>query len=176
MTPCNVLFLCTGNAARSILAEAILNRIGAPRFAAYSAGAQPKVETNPQAIALLGRLGFETDGLRPKSWNAFAAPGALRLDLVVTVCDRVAGEACPVWRGRPVIAHWSVPDPFGAGRSEAEAAQALGDVYRLLETRIAALCALPLERLDRRARQKAIEAIATGPAQGHPQARAASGR
>lgn len=140
--PCRVLFLCTGNAGRSILAEAILNRLGEPQFRAFSAGSKPKGAVNPRALALLTRLGFETDGLRSKSWDAFAAPDAPRLDYVVTVCDDVAEQACPAWPGGPTALHWSVPDPSQAG-SEAAVDQALAEAYRLLHAQITAFCALP---------------------------------
>ena len=140
--PRHVLFLCTANSARSILAEAILNRVGAPRFRAFSAGSKPKGAVNPRALALLTRLGFETDGLRSKSWEAFAAPGAPPLDWVVTVCDEVGGQTCPVWPGGPATLHWSVPDPSQAA-SEAAVDQALAEAYRLLHARIVAFCAQP---------------------------------
>jgi len=137
--PHGVLFLCTGNAARSILAEAILNRVGAPRFRAYSAGSQPKGQVNPRALALLAGRGFPTDGLRSKSWDEFATPGAPELDFVITVCDNAAREACPVWSGRPARAHWNVPDPTAAGGSET----ALADAFDLLQRHITAFCARP---------------------------------
>jgi len=138
--PHNVLFLCTGNAARSILAEAILNRVGAPRFKAYSAGSQPKGQVDPRALALLDGRGFPTDGLRSKSWHEFRAPGAPELDFVITVCDKAAREACPVWPGRPARAHWSVPDPAAAGGSQT----ALAEAFELLHSHITAFCAPPL--------------------------------
>jgi protein-tyrosine-phosphatase len=148
--PRAVLFLCTGNAARSILAEAILNRLGAPAFRAYSAGAKPKGAVNPRALALLSRLGFETDGLHSKSWDAFAAPDAPRLDYVVTVCDDVAEQPCPVWPGGPMALHWSIPDPSQAA-SEAALDEALAETYRQLHARIMALCARPSADPDRTA-------------------------
>jgi arsenate reductase len=131
---CNVLFLCTGNSARSILAEAILNQEGADRFRAISAGSQPKGAVHSQALKLLEGLGFPTDGIRSKSWDEFAAPGAPPLDVVITVCDNAAGEVCPVWPGKPVKHHWSIPDP-AAMEGEGEA-KAFEDAYRELHERI----------------------------------------
>jgi arsenate reductase len=155
--PFNVLFLCTGNAARSIIAEAILNRVGGGLFRAYSAGSQPKAALHPQAAALLAGLGFETEGLRPKSWAEFAGLGAPAIDFVFTVCDNVAGEACPVWPGQPMSAHWSVPDP------SAVAPEAVGEVlahaYRTLERRIGLFCALSFATLDRLSLQRRLEEI-----------------
>ena len=146
--PYNVLFLCTGNSARSILAEAILNRIGAGKFKAYSAGSQPKGQVNPQALNLLTSLGYETSDFRSKPWTVFAQPAAPQLDFVFTVCDNAAGEACPVWPGRPVTAHWGIPDPAEATGTEAETALAFKDAYRMLHQRIAAFAALPITSLD----------------------------
>ncbi len=143
-----VLFLCTGNSARSIMAEAILNKIGAPSFVAYSAGSQPKGRVHPHTIELLQSLGYDTSGLRSKSWSEFAAPGAPPLDFVFTVCDNAAGEACPIWPGQPMTAHWGIPDPAGAIGSPAEISLAFKDAYHLLHQRIGALAALPLRSLD----------------------------
>src|SRR5499427_1950502 len=123
----NTLFLCTGNSARSILAEAILEKLGAENFRAFSAGSQPKGAVNPHALALLNSLGYDTTVLRSKSWSEFALPGAPPLDFVVTVCDNAAGETCPVWPGQPMTAHWGVPDPAAATDSEAEIALAFKD-------------------------------------------------
>lgn len=141
--PYNVLFLCTGNSARSILAEAILNKLGAPRFAAFSAGSRPKGTVHPDALALLRDFGLPTGGLRSKSWEEFAAPGAPKLDFVFTVCDNAAAEPCPIWPGQPVSAHWSAPDPALSADP-----QAWQDVYRLMQSRIMVFCALPFEALS----------------------------
>lgn len=134
--PYNVLFLCTGNSARSVLAEAILNRTGAPKFKAYSAGSHPKGVVNPHAITFLKRHDFATDGFRSKSWDEFAAPRAPKLDCVITVCDNAANEVCPIWPGHPSKLHWSIPDPAAVKGSDAEIAQAFAHAYRLLEDRI----------------------------------------
>lgn len=144
----NVLFLCTGNSARSILAEAILNRTAAGRFRAFSAGSQPKGSVHPRTVALLNNLGYDTAALRSKSWAEFAAPDAPPLDFIFTVCDNAAGETCPVWPGKPITAHWGVPDPAEAVGSEAEIALAFNDAYRMLERRITLFAALPLDKLD----------------------------
>ena len=144
----NTLFLCTGNSARSIIAEAILNKVGAGRFQAYSAGSQPKGRVNPHTITLLQSLGYDTSRFRSKSWNEFAKPGAPALDFVFTVCDNAAGEACPVWPGQPMTAHWGVPDPAEATGNAAEVALAFKDTYRMLHQRIAVFTALPIRALD----------------------------
>jgi arsenate reductase len=146
--PYNVLFLCTGNSARSIIAEAILNRTGAGKFRAYSAGSQPKGQVHPRTIALLDGLNYDTSGLRSKSWAEFARPGAPALDFVFTVCDNAAGEACPVWPGQPMTAHWGVPDPAEAEGTDAEIALAFREAYRMLERRIEIFNALPVRSLD----------------------------
>jgi len=155
----NVLFLCTGNSARSIIAEAILNRIGAGKFRAYSAGSQPKGQVNPRTIELLLSLNHDTSGLRSKSWSEFAKPGAPPLDFVFTVCDNAAGEACPVWPGQPMTAHWGVPDPAEATGSEAEIAFAFKDTYRMLNQRLGIFTALPLRSLDQMTLQKRLREI-----------------
>ena len=157
--PYHVLFLCTGNSARSILAEAILSRLGSGRFVAHSAGSQPKGEVNPHAIALLKSLNYRVDGFRSKSWDEFAKSGAPKIDFVFTVCDNAASEVCPVWPGQPVTGHWGVPDPAAAEGSEAVIAQAFSDAYRMLANRIGAFVALPVESLDRLSLQKRIDEI-----------------
>ncbi|HZP70428.1 MAG TPA: arsenate reductase ArsC [Pseudolabrys sp.] len=144
----NVLFLCTGNSARSVIAEAILNKIGAGHFHAYSAGSRPKGHVNPNTIRLLQGLGYDTRAFRSKSWSEFARPGAPALDFVFTVCDNAAGESCPVWPGQPVTAHWGIPDPAEATGSQAEIAHAFNEAYRMLHQRIAIFTALPIARLD----------------------------
>jgi protein-tyrosine-phosphatase len=145
----NVLFLCTGNSARSILAEAILNRDGKGHFRAFSAGSQPKGEVNPYAMTLLRKSGYDTSAMRSKSWSEFAQPGAPKLDFVFTVCDNAAGEACPFWPGQPMTAHWGIPDPAAATGTEAEIGVAFNDAYRMLTRRIELFLALPIDKLDR---------------------------
>src|SRR6187551_214971 len=147
--PFNALFLCTGNSARSIIAEAILNKLGQGKFRAYSAGSQPKGQVNPNTIQLLQGLGYDTSSFRSKSWSEFARPGAPPLDFVFTVCDNAAGEACPFWPGQPMTAHWGVPDPAAATGSSAEVALAFRDAYRMLERRIEIFTALPLAKIDK---------------------------
>jgi protein-tyrosine-phosphatase len=157
--PFNVLFLCTGNSARSIMAEAILNKLGAGKFHAYSAGSQPKGEVNPRTIQLLDSLGYDTSGFRSKSWSQFAKPGAPALDFVFTVCDNAAGESCPVWPGQPMTAHWGIPDPAEAGGLPAKIALAFKDAYRMLHQRIAVFTALPLRSLDQLSLQSRLKEI-----------------
>jgi arsenate reductase len=158
--PLNVLFLCTGNSARSILAEALMNHLGAGRFRAYSAGSMPKGEVNPHALPLVRALGFRDEDFRSKPWDEFAVRGAPRLDFVITVCDNAAGEVCPVWPGQPITAHWGVPDPAAATGSEAEIAVAFGEAARLLRNRIELLVALPTASLDRMSLQARVRGIA----------------
>jgi arsenate reductase (thioredoxin) len=155
----NVLFLCTGNSARSIIAEAILNKLAAGRFRAYSAGSQPKGQLNPNAISLLQGLGYDLSGFRSKSWQEFARPGAPALDFMFTVCDNAAGEACPVWPGQPMTAHWGVPDPAEASGSAAEIAHAFNDTYRMLHQRIEVFVALPIHSLDQLSLQRKLAEI-----------------
>jgi protein-tyrosine-phosphatase len=167
--PYNVLFLCTRNSARSIMAEAILNKMAAGKFRALSAGSRPKGAVHPEALRLLQSLGHDTSGLRSKSWSEFADPGAPLLDFVFTVCDNAAGEVCPLWPGQPMTAHWGVPDPAAATGSPAEIALAFKDTYRMLNARIGVFAALPLRALDRLILQKKLHAIgrmegATAPA------------
>jgi protein-tyrosine-phosphatase len=157
--PFNVLFLCTGNSARSIMAEAILNKVGAGKFVAFSAGSQPKGQVHPEAKALLESLDFDTGRFRSKSWNEFATPGALALDFVFTVCDNAAGEACPFWPGQPMTAHWGIPDPAAAKGSPAEIALAFKDAYRMLSQRIGVFAALPIRSLDRLSLQAKLKDI-----------------
>ena len=157
--PLNVLFLCTGNSARSILAEAILNREGAGRFKGYSAGSQPKGEVHPQAIALLRKMNHDTDFARSKNWDEFAAKGAPEMDFVFTVCDNAANEACPVWPGQPMSAHWGLPDPVAVEGSDTEIALAFADTYRMLSRRISIFCALPLASIDKLSLKKRLDEI-----------------
>jgi arsenate reductase len=145
----NVLFLCTGNSARSIIAEAILNRAGRGRFKAFSAGSQPKGKINPRTLDLLCKFNYDVSTLRSKSWAEFARAGAPNLDFVFTVCDNAAGEACPLWPGQPITAHWGIPDPAAANGTEAEIALAFKDAYRMLNRRIDLFLALPIQKLDR---------------------------
>jgi arsenate reductase len=144
----NVLFLCTGNSARSILAEAILNDRGKGRFHAFSAGSHPTGKVNPFALAVLERAELPTRGLRSKAWDEFAAPGAPALDFVFTVCDNAAGEVCPVWPGQPISAHWGLPDPAAIEGNDLEKLTAFRETFRMLERRIALFTSLPLARLD----------------------------
>jgi len=155
----NVLFLCTGNSARSILGEAILNREGRGRFRAFSAGSHPKGEVHPFALDLLQRLNHDTGAARSKSWDEFAAPDAPKMDFVFTVCDQAAAEQCPFWPGQPMTAHWGVPDPAEAIGTDAEIALAFKDTYRMLHQRIGIFTALPLQSLDRLSLQKRLNEI-----------------
>ena len=157
--PYNVLFLCTGNSARSILAEAILNRIGEGKFVAYSAGSFPKGAVNPHAIALLKKLDHPTDTLRSKSWDEFAKSGAPQMDFVFTVCDNAANEVCPVWPGHPVSAHWGVPDPAAVEGDENKIASAFREAYLALLRRIELFVNLPVKSLDRISLQNQLNAI-----------------
>lgn len=148
MTERTVLFLCTGNSARSIMAEVMLNHLGRGRFRAYSAGSHPSGKVNPYSIETLRQLGMATEGLRSKAWDEFAAPGAPPIDFVITVCDNAAGEVCPVWPGKPVTAHWGVADPAAVEGSDEDKRRAFRDAAAILKRRIEQLLALPLEKLD----------------------------
>lgn len=155
----NVLFLCTGNSARSILAEQLVNHWGGGRFRGCSAGSHPRGAVHPIALELLRHMGLPTEGLRSKSWEEFAVPGAPRLDFVFTVCDNAAGEVCPVWPGQPMTAHWGVDDPAAATGTEAERWLAFRKAFRELETRIRLFTSLPIESLDRIRLQRRLEQI-----------------
>jgi arsenate reductase (thioredoxin) len=157
--PYNVLFLCTGNSARSIIGEAILNKLGAGNFRAYSAGSLPKGQINPNTTQLLQNLGYDTTSYRSKSWDEFAKAGEPKFDFVFTVCDNAAAEACPVWPGQPMTAHWGIPDPAEATGTPAEIAVAFRDAYRLLNQRISIFTALPLRSLDKLALQNKLRDI-----------------
>lgn len=149
MTIRNVLFLCTGNSARSILGEALLNHWGKGKFRAFSAGSFPKGAVNPLAIELLQSLHLPTDDKHSKSWNVFSGPDAPAMDFVITVCDNAANEVCPIWPGQPITAHWGIPDPAAVTGSEEEQRAAFRDAYRRLDARIKLFVALPLDKLDR---------------------------
>jgi protein-tyrosine-phosphatase len=155
----SVLFLCTGNSARSIIAEAIMNKVAGHRFQAYSAGSHPKGEVNPQALNLLNRLDFDTSGFRSKPWDEFAQPGSPPLDFVITVCDSAAGEVCPIWPGQPMSAHWGMPDPAAVEGSDAEIALAFAETYRMLNNRIGAFSNLKMSGLDRLSLQTKVADI-----------------
>lgn len=157
--PFNVLFLCTGNSARSIMAEAILNRDGMGRFKAFSAGSHPTGEVHPYTLELLQKLNCRTDDLRSKSWDEFAKDAAPKLDFVFTVCDDAANEVCPVWPGQPMTAHWGVPDPAKATGNQAERHLAFADTYRMLNNRIGVFINLPMASLDRLTLQKQLADI-----------------
>jgi arsenate reductase (thioredoxin) len=157
--PFNVLFLCTGNSARSIMAEAILNKLGAGKFRAYSAGSQPKGQVHPKTLQLLRGLGDDTSAFRSKSWSEFASLEAPTLDFVFTVCDNAAGETCPVWPSRPMTAHWGVPDPADATGAPTEIALAFKDAYRMLHQRIGVFVSLPLRSLDQLSLQNRLKEI-----------------
>jgi arsenate reductase (thioredoxin) len=157
--PYNVLFLCTGNSARSIIAEAILNKVGAGTFRGYSAGSHPKGRVHPETLKLLQSLDYDIGGLRSKSWDEFAGPGAPPIDFVFTVCDNAAAETCPYWPGQPMTAHWGVPDPVAATGTLAEMALAFKDTYRMLNQRIGIFTSLPLRSLDRLTLQNKLKDI-----------------
>lgn len=166
--PYNVLFLCTGNSARSIMAEAIMNREGMDKFKGYSAGSMPKGAVNPGTLDLLRKLNFDVSGFRSKAWDEFAKPDAPQLDFVLTVCDNAANETCPVWPGQPMTAHWGIPDPVDIQGNDAERALAFADTYRMLSNRISIFVNLPLASLDKLSLQRQLDDIGksrdTGPA------------
>lgn len=155
----NVLFLCTGNSARSILAEALISHLGKGRFRGYSAGSFPKGQVHPMTLQLLRSLNLPTEGLRSKSWDEFAQPGAPAMDFVFTVCDQAAGEACPVWPGHPVTAHWGVPDPAAAEGSEVQRMNAFRAAYRTLSARIETFISLRFDDLGRSAAKRLVDRI-----------------
>ncbi|HEY8595978.1 MAG TPA: arsenate reductase ArsC [Devosiaceae bacterium] len=155
----NVLFLCTGNSARSIMGEALLDRMGRGRFKAYSAGSFPRGEVHPMTLTLLRELGYDVGGLRSKSWEEFSGPGAPQMDFVFTVCDQAANEPCPIWPGHPVSAHWGVPDPAAAEGDAIDQRFAFVRAYRALERRISVFVELPIDGLNRLALKEHVDAI-----------------
>ena len=155
----NALFLCTGNSARSIYGEVLLNQLGGGRFRAYSAGSHPAGAVNPDALALLDSLGFDTAGLRSKDWGEFAAPGAPPMDFVFTVCDRAAAEVCPVWPGQPMTAHWGVPDPASVQGGDEQRRKAHREAFYALRRRIELFTSLPIASLDRMRLQARLDEI-----------------
>ena len=157
--PYNVLFLCTGNSARSIMGEAIINRGGAGKFKGYSAGSMPKGDVHSLAINLLNKLNYDTTALRSKSWEEFSTPDAPKMDFVFTVCDNAANEVCPFWPGQPMTAHWGVPDPVAAEGNETQRALAFADAYRMLNNRISIFSSLPLKSLDSLTLQRHLDDI-----------------
>jgi arsenate reductase len=157
--PYNVLFLCTGNSARSILAEALINQWGRGKFQGFSAGSHPKGQVHPIALQMLSRMNFPTSGLRSKSWDEFAAPGAVPLDFVFTVCDNAAGEVCPYWPGQPMTAHWGVPDPAAVEGTDTEKWAAFRETFTRLENRIKNFASLPIASLDRIKLKEHLDAI-----------------
>ena len=157
--PLNVLFLCTGNSARSIMAEVVLNRLGRGKFKAYSAGSHPAGAVNPIALQVLRNAHYDTSGLRSKSWDEFAQAGAPKLDFVFTVCDNAAKEVCPIWPGQPMTAHWGLPDPVKAQGSEAERHLAFADALRMLTNRIGIFVSLPFDKLSKLSLQKHLDEI-----------------
>jgi len=157
--PYNVLFLCTGNSARSILGEAMLNHIGAGRFRAFSAGSSPKGQVHPMALQILADAGIQNQGFRSKSWEEFAGPGAPQMDFVFTVCDNAAGETCPIWPGHPMTAHWGIEDPAAVTSPDFKQRQAFEDALRFMRNRITAFVNLPLASIDRMALGPKLYAI-----------------
>ena len=153
----NVLFLCTHNSARSVIGECVVNALGGGRFRGFSAGSHPRGAINPYALEMLSRLNYDTSGLRSKSWDEFAAPGAPQLDFVFTVCDDAAGETCPHWPGQPMTAHWGLPDPSAVAGNEAEKRAAFNETHRMLHQRISIFVNLPFESLDRLSLQQRLD-------------------
>jgi arsenate reductase len=162
----NVLFLCTGNSARSILAESLINHLGRGHFRGFSAGSHPKGTVHPIALELLNQVGLPTEGLRSKPWDEFAASGAPRLDFVFTVCDNAAGEVCPYWPGQPITAHWGVPDPAAVEGSETQKRTAFRNALKALESRIKIFTSLPIASLDRMTLKERLDAIGNTPTEG----------
>jgi len=159
----NILMLCTGNSARSIMGEVLFNTMGAGRFKAYSAGSHPTGKVNSFAIEQVQRLGYPVDGLRSKSWDEFALPDAPHMDFVITVCDKAAGEVCPFWPGQPITAHWGFPDPAAVKGSDEEKRAAFTQIFHQMRNRVQLLLSLPLETLDRMAIEKQVRAIGQEP-------------
>ena len=155
----NVLILCTGNSARSIMAEALINTMGQGRFRAYSAGSHPTGKVNPFAVEKVESVNYPTENLRSKSWDEYATPDAPKMDFIITVCDNAAGEVCPIWPGKPSKAHWGIPDPAAATGDDAEIGLAFEDAYRMLKQRIDLFIALPLDRLDAASLKQELTAI-----------------
>jgi arsenate reductase len=162
MTPFNVLFLCTGNSARSIMAESILRTDGGERFRAFSAGSMPKGAINPFALKVLAGYGYSVDGLTSKNWQVFVGPDAPRMDFVLTVCDNAAGEACPLWPGQPVTAHWGIQDPAAVEGSDIDKERAFVTAFRFLKNRVSLLISLPVASLDRLALTHRLQHIGRG--------------
>jgi len=165
----NVLFLCTGNSARSILAESILNRRGNGRFRGYSAGSHPNGAVNPFALALLKEMNFPAEGLRSKSWDEFATPTSPHFDFIITVCDNAAGETCPVWAGKPTTAHWGIPDPAAVQGTDLQKKAAFAQAFKLLSTRISLFLSLPLTSIDQLRIKDEMAAIGRTPLDEAPQ-------
>src|SRR3982074_431873 len=163
----NVLFLCTGNSARSILAESLINHLGRGHFRGFSAGSHPKGTVHPIALELLNQVGLPTEGLRSKPWDEFAAPGAPRLDFVFTVCDNAAGEVCPYWPGQPITAHWGVPDPAAVEGSETQKRTAFRNALWALESRIRSFTSLPIASLDHMTLKERLDALGNTPIEGN---------
>ena len=162
----NVLFLCTGNSARSILAESIINKLGKGKFRGFSAGSHPKGQVHPLALALLKQLDYPTDGLHSKNWDEFATPTSPHLDFVFTVCHNAAGEVCPVWPGQPMTAHWGIPDPAAVEGSDTQKSLAFREAFRSIETRIKLFLSLPLASVDRMRLKERLDAIGKTPPEG----------